>query len=154
MNPYMQAAIEEAEKSVDSLDGGPFGAVVVKDGKIISRGHNQVVKSHDPTAHAEMQAIRKAAEFLETFDLSGCVIYTTGEPCPMCYSAIHWARIDKIYYGCTRADAAAIGFDDELIYDVLKGKVKHARLKEEQIERDACLKPFNHWHDNSEKTPY
>lgn len=154
MNPYMQTAIEEAEKSVDRREGGPFGAVIVKDGHILSKGHNQVVKNHDPTAHAEIQAIREASQRLGSFDLSGCTIYTTSEPCPMCYSAIHWARIDKIYYGCTRQDAAEIGFDDELIYDVLSGKRKHAHLEEEQIEREACLKPFKRWDDSSDKTPY
>lgn len=154
MNPFMQAAIEEAEKSVDRREGGPFGAVIVKDGIILSRGHNQVVGHNDPTAHAEIQAIRLAAETLGTFDLSGCSIYTTSEPCPMCYSAIHWARIGKIYYGCTRQDAAEIGFDDELIYDVLSGKARHARLEEEQIERDTCLQTFRRWNESSDKTRY
>lgn len=154
MNTFMKEAITEANKSISDLEGGPFGAVIVKDGKIISKGHNQVIGFKDPTAHAEMQAIREACKILDTFDLSGCEIYTTSEPCPMCYSAIHWARIDKIYYGCTREDAAAIGFDDELIYDVLKGKIKHAHLEEEQVDREACLVPFSKWKNSTEKTPY
>jgi len=154
MNKFMKAAISEAEVAIQSGIGGPFGAVVVKDGVIIGRGHNEVIANHDPTAHAEMQAIREAAQKLGTHDLGGCTIYATSEPCPMCYSAIHWARIDKIYYGCSRKDAADIGFDDELIYDVLRGKARHARLAEEQIDREACLGPFKAWDKSDKKILY
>jgi guanine deaminase len=154
MNKFMKAAISEAEVAIQSGIGGPFGAVVVKDGVIIGRGHNEVIANHDPTAHAEMQAIREAAQKLGTHDLGGCTIYATSEPCPMCYSAIHWARIDKIYYGCSRKDAADIGFDDELIYDVLRGKARHARLTEEQIDREACLGPFKAWDKSDKKILY
>ncbi|OPL08215.1 MAG: hypothetical protein AVO33_01540 [delta proteobacterium ML8_F1] len=154
MNPFMKAAIEEARIAVEEGLGGPFGAVVVKDGKIIGRGHNEVVDTHDPTAHAEIQAIRAATKLIGSHDLKGCSIYATSEPCPMCYAAIHWARIEKIYYGCTRKDAAAIGFDDELLYDVLRGKATHARLAQEQIERDACLEPFKAWEKSTQKVLY
>ena len=154
MNKFMRIAIEQANKSLEEKDGGPFGAVIVKDGKVIAKGHNQVIASHDPTAHAEIQVIREAAKKLNNFDLSGCEIYTTSEPCPMCYSAIHWARIDKIYYGCTKEDAAEIGFDDALIYEVLQGKKKHARLAKEQVDREPCLVPFKKWNKMTDKTPY
>jgi guanine deaminase len=150
----MQEAIKEAKKGITDHEGGPFGAVIVKSGEIISRGHNQVVTHNDPTAHAEMQAIRKACEKLKTFSLEGCEIYSTSEPCPMCYSAIHWARIDKIYYGCSRKDAAEIGFDDQLLYDVLKGKSPQKHIHSEQIERKACLAPFKEWQDSDNKIPY
>ncbi|MCD6436540.1 MAG: nucleoside deaminase [Clostridiales bacterium] len=154
MNKFMQEAIEEAKKGITCHEGGPFGAVIVKNGKIISRSHNQVVSHNDPTAHAEMQAIRKACEKLNTFNLKGCEIYSTGEPCPMCYSAIHWARIDKIYYGCSRKDAAEIGFDDQLLYDVLKGQHPDKQIESKQIERKSCLEPFKKWQENDSKTPY
>lgn len=154
MNKFMKIAIEEANKSIKAKEGGPFGAVIVKNGEIIAQGHNQVIGTHDPTAHAEIQVIREAAKKLDDFDLSGCEIYTTGEPCPMCYSAIHWARIDKIYYGCTREDAADIGFDDALLYDVMEGKKKHAHLAKEQVDRESCLVPFKKWNKMTDKTPY
>lgn len=113
---YMVKAINLAKKSVEK-GGGPFGAVIVKDGIIVAQGSNCVTLNNDPTAHAEVTTIRKACKKLQTFDLSGCEIYTSCEPCPMCLSAIYWAHIDKIYYGCTKTDAKDIGFDDSFIYD-------------------------------------
>ena len=117
---FMQAAIDEAEKNLLTNDGGPFGAVIVKDGKIIARGHNEVLKNNDPTCHAEMQTIRAACEALGTFDLSGCELYTSCYPCPMCLSATIWANIKVVYYGNTAKDAADIGFRDDYIYDFIK----------------------------------
>ena len=113
MNQFMQMAIKEARKGISKGHGGPFGAVIVKDGKIISKGHNHVVAHNDPTCHGEINAIRKACKKLKTFDLSECEIYTTGYPCPMCFGAILWANIKKVYYGCNIDDTAVIGFRDK-----------------------------------------
>ena len=113
MNQFMQVAIKEARKGISKGHGGPFGAVIVKDGKIISKGHNHVVAHNDPTCHGEINAIRKACKKLKTFDLSECEIYTTGYPCPMCFGAILWANIKKVYYGCNIDDTAVIGFRDK-----------------------------------------
>lgn len=115
-NEFMQLAIDIALESVRDLDGGPFGAVIIKDGEIIAKTSNSVTKTNDPTAHAEINAIRKACQELNTFDLSGCEIYSSCEPCPMCLSAIYWARIDRLYYAADRYDAKRIGFDDLYIY--------------------------------------
>ena len=119
MNKYMEEAIREAEIGIERRHGGPFGAVVVRNGKIVGRGHNMVVGTNDPTAHGEIVAIREASKVIENFDLSDCQLYTTSEPCPMCYSAIHWSRIPVVYYGATKEDAAKIGFDDQLLYCLL-----------------------------------
>ena len=124
MDKFMQEALNEAKKGISNNEGGPFGAVIVKDGKIIGRGHNQVIINNDPTAHAEIQAIRQACKNINNFSLKGCQIYTTCEPCPMCFSAIHWARLDKVYYGATKEEASKIGFDDGFLYDILEKKVK------------------------------
>lgn len=109
---YMKIAIDEARQGIHNKHGGPFGSVVVKDGKIVGRGHNQVLKNNDPTAHGEIMAIRDACNNLETIDLSGCELYTSAEPCPMCYGAIQWAKIDKVYYGCNVDDTENLGFKD------------------------------------------
>lgn len=119
---FMQAAIEEAMAGVKKGDGGPFGAIVVRENKIIARAHNLVLKSNDPTAHAEITAIRKAARKLKTYDLGECLMFSTSEPCPMCLAAIHWARIKAVYYGSGREAAAAVGFDDDLLYRMFKGE--------------------------------
>src|SRR5574344_71998 len=113
MNKFMKAAIAEANKGIDNSHGGPFGAVIVKNNQIISKGHNHVVINNDPTCHGEIDAIRKACKKLGTFDLSGCAIYTTGYPCPMCFCAILWANISKVYYGCDTTDTELIGFRDK-----------------------------------------
>jgi guanine deaminase len=153
MNKFMKLAVEEATKGIKKGHGGPFGAVIVKDNRVIARAHNQVIKSKDPTAHAEMLAIREASRKLRRFDLSDCILYSTCEPCPMCYEAIHWARIRKMYYGCTAKDAAAIGFDDKCIYDILKGK-RRRRIRARSLNRKECLKPFKAWAKKADKVKY
>lgn len=150
----MKIAIEEAFKGLRQNDGGPFGAVIVRNGKIVAKGHNEVIKTNDPTAHAEIVAIRKASAKLKRFDLSDCEIYSSCEPCPMCFAAIHWAKMKKLYYGCTRNDAAKIGFDDKFIYDVIKGTSKKRQVKKVQIDRKECLKPFKEWESKSDKIQY
>ena len=117
VNEFMKVAIQEAKKGIRKGHGGPFGAVIVKDGEIVGRGHNQVVKNNDPTCHGEMMAIHMACKKLNTFDLSGTEIYTTGEPCPMCLAAILWANISKVYYGCNIVDTETIGFRDLAFYE-------------------------------------
>ena len=154
MNKFMKVAIEEAFKGLNNSEGGPFGAVIVKDGEIIARAHNKVFKDNDPTAHAEMVAIRMASSKLGRFDLSDCDIYSSCEPCPMCFAAIHWAKMKKLYYGCTRKDAADIDFDDKFIYDVIKGTASKEQVKLVQIDRDECLKPFVQWHSRENKVEY
>lgn len=154
MNPYMQAAIEEANKGIAARDGGPFGAVIVRNGEIIARGHNEVVSSHDPTAHAEIVALRRASRDRETFDLSDCEIYSTCEPCPMCYAAIHWAKIKSLTYGATREDAARIGFDDAFLYAILEGTAEDDGFVKIQADRESCLEAFEAFENDSEKTLY
>ena len=146
MQEYFDKAIELAKLGVKNLEGGPFGAVVVKDNEIIGFGNNKVLKEKDPTAHAEIIAIRDACKSLNTHDLTGCVIYSTSEPCPMCLSAIIWANIKEIYYGTNRKDVAEIGFRDDLIYNYLKNKEKDI-LEIHQIENKECqelLESYNH----------
>ncbi len=150
----MEEAVKYAYEGMRNNHGGPFGAVIVRNGEIIAHGNNQVTSSNDPTAHAEIVAIRMAAKKLNTFDLSDCEIYSTCEPCPMCFAAIHWARISKLFYGCTREDAAKIGFDDELIYNVIKGLEKNPPVELIQIDRDSCIKPFEEWEEKSDKIMY
>ena len=134
---YLEEAVEEAKKGMQEEDGGPFGAVIVNQkGEIIARGHNEVLKTNDPTAHAEICAIRKACQKLNTKDLSNCRIYSTCEPCPMCLSAIIWANIKTIYYGSTRKDASKVGFKDDDIYEFLKGK--NELLKRIEINSQEC----------------
>ena len=141
-NEYMQIAIEEAIAGITHQHGGPFGAVIVKDGEIVGQGHNQVVLNKDPTCHGEVSAIRDAGQKLETFDLSGCELYTTGEPCPMCLFACLWANIDKVYYGCTIEDNEMIGFRDEDFDNLLSGHELFADYLV-CIDRDACLELFD-----------
>jgi len=140
MNEYMKVAIIEARKGIHNGHGGPFGAVIVKDGVIVGKGHNQVLRNNDPTCHGEMMAIHKACKTLGTYDLSGCEIYTTGEPCPMCMSAILWANIDKVYYGCNILDTEQIGFRDKKFYDMQKPGEREKLVIE--LDRDACLKLY------------
>jgi len=150
----MKKAIEEAFCGLEKNDGGPFGAVIVRNGEIIATGHNEVIKTNDPTVHAEMVAIKKASAKLNRFDLSDCEIYSSCEPCPMCFSAIHWAKIKNLYYGCTREDAAKIGFDDKFIYDVIKGCAKKKQVEINQIDRKECLKPVAEWEQKKDKVQY
>ena len=135
-NEYMNMAVDNAYYGVNNSEGGPFGAVIVKDGEVLSITHNTVLKDNDPTAHAEVSAIREACKKLNTYDLSGCVIYSSCEPCPMCISAIMWSNIEKIYYGTTRVDASKIGFRDNDIYDFFKGNYK--KIEEIKLDSDKC----------------
>lgn len=138
MNNYMEKAKQNAIKGIENKDGGPFGAVIVDDkGNIIANGNNKVIKQKDPTAHAEIVAIREACKALDTHDLSNCTLYTSCEPCPMCLSAIIWANIKNVYYACTKKDAAEIGFRDDDIYEFIKGNNKILSLK--QIDREQCI---------------
>lgn len=153
MNKFMKVAIEEARYGISKNEGGPFGCVIVKDGKIVGQGHNQVVKNNDATCHGEMQAIRDASKNLGAFDLSGCELYTTGEPCHMCLSACIWANVDKIYYGCTIPDNAMIGFRDEAIDNLFGGREKLGD-KLQCIDREECLKLFEEYNNIKNKTMY
>ena len=145
-NPYMTEAIREALEGISQGHGGPFGCVIVKDGKIIGTGHNMVLENKDSTAHGEITAIRNAEKALDSYDLSGCELYTTGEPCPMCLYAILWANISKVYYGCTIEDNADIGFRDEA-FDELSGGRESLSDFLVCIDRDACLELFKVYSD-------
>lgn len=151
MNKFMRAALKEAYKGISLGHGGPFGCVIVKEGKIIARGHNKVVKNNDPTAHGEVVALRQAGKKLKTFDLSGCELYTTGEPCPMCLGSILWANISKVYYGCDINDAEMIGFRDKVFY-AMKEKKRSEKLS--QIDHEACYKLFKDYQNIHNKTAY
>ncbi len=154
MNPFMKLAINEAELGIAMGHGGPFGAVVVKDGKIIGSGHNQVVSALDPTWHGEIAAIQAACKNLNSFDLSGADIYTTAEPCPMCLGACLWANVNKIYYGCSIHDNDAIGFRDEVFYKYLSISDQKIKDRMIQIDRDACLELFQEYKAKADKTIY
>ena len=143
MNEFMKIAIEEAKLGIHAGHGGPFGCVIVKNGEVIGRGHNQVIKNNDPTCHGEMMAIHDACAKLNSFDLSGCELYTTGEPCPMCLGAILWANIDKIYYGCNVVDTDKIGFRDDIFYKRLSEEGKKELPHE--LDRDECLKLYDEY---------
>ena len=145
-NPYMTEAIREALEGISQGHGGPFGCVIVKDGEIIGTGHNMVLENKDSTAHGEITAIRNAEKALDSYDLSGCDLYTTGEPCPMCLYAILWANISKVYYGCTIEDNADIGFRDEA-FDELSGGRENLEDFLVCIDRDACLELFKVYSD-------
>ena len=154
-NPeFMREAIRLSIESVRAGHGGPFGAVVVKEGNIIARGFNQVTSTLDPTCHAEVDAIRKACAALGTFQLTGCDLYTSCEPCPMCLGAIYWARPARVFYGNTRADAAAVGFDDEFIYDELDRPMSARQLPLTQLLRDEALAGFRAWEQHAGKMEY
>mgnify|MGYP003372170278 CR=1 FL=1 len=148
MNKYMKKAKENARIGMENKEGGPFGAVIVdKTGNIIANGNNRVLKEKDPTQHAEIVAIREACQKLGTQDLSGCIIYSSCEPCPMCLSAIVWSNIKEIYYGCTKEDAGKIGFRDDMIYEYLKGN-NTGLLNLKQINRDECIKEMEDYEKN------
>lgn len=141
IDDFMQMAIDEARAGIENYHGGPFGSVIVKDGMVVGKGHNRVLIDHDPTCHGEIAAIRDAGRQLGTHDLSGCTLYTTGEPCHMCLCACMWANLDKVYYGCTIADNEIIGFRDNVFDKIFGGRDKLGSLLE-QKEREACLKLF------------
>ncbi|MCR5078864.1 MAG: nucleoside deaminase [Bacilli bacterium] len=148
----MKLAIEEAKVGIHAGDGGPFGCVIVKDGKVIGKGHNQVIKNNDPTCHGEMMAIHDACHNLNSFDLSGCELYTTGEPCPMCLGAILWSNIEKIYYGCNVLDTDNIGFRDDIFYKRLSEEGKKKILHE--LDRDECLKLYDEYLSIADRKNY
>ncbi len=151
---FMQVAIDLARKGMTNNEGGPFGAIIVKDGKIVGRGNNRVTSSNDPTAHAEVVAIRDACKNLNTFQLDDCIIYTSCEPCPMCLGAIYWARPKRIVYGCSRQDAANIDFDDEFIYQEIPLPVAQRSIPTEQQFQENAVKVFEEWAAKVDKTEY
>ncbi|MCF0206245.1 MAG: O-antigen ligase family protein, partial [Bacteroidales bacterium] len=150
---FMRMAIDLSLESIDN-GGGPFGSVIVKNGEVISKASNSVTKDHDPTAHAEVNAIRQAGKKLGTFDLSGCEIYASCEPCPMCLAAIYWAKIDKLYYACTKKDADKIGFSDNFIYEEFKRPEVKRKVETTQILHDDAIKAFEKWESKSDKVEY
>jgi guanine deaminase len=151
---FIQIAIELAQRGMRNNEGGPFGAIVVRDNVIIGRGNNRVISTNDTTAHAEIVAIREACQYINNFQLDGCVIYASCEPCPMCLGAIYWARLSKVYYGCTKMDAAQIGFDDEIIYKEFQVPIDERSIPMESISRDIALRVFVEWEEKRDKTRY
>ncbi len=151
---YMREAIELARTGMQQGDGGPFGCVIVKGGKVIGRGQNKVTSTNDPTAHAEVVAIREACEHLNDFQLTGCTLYASCEPCPMCLGAIYWARPDRLVFACTRQDAASVGFDDQLIYDELPLPPDKRRIPMTSLLRSEGRMVLNEWSLKEDKTPY
>tara|TARA_B110000858_G_scaffold158220_1_gene181300 strand:- start:1168 stop:1668 length:501 start_codon:yes stop_codon:yes gene_type:complete len=149
-NYFMNKAIDNSNNS----DGGPFGAVITKDDKLVSNGNNKVTIDNDPTAHAEIVAIRNACNELNTFNLNNCVLYTSCEPCPMCLSAIYWSRIDTVYYANTRKDAASIDFDDQKIYDEISKNIQDREVKMIKIENTNAYQTFQNWKNNIDKIHY
>lgn len=150
---FMRQAIDLSVENVRN-GGGPFGAVIVKDGEVIATGTNRVTANCDPTAHAEVTAIRNACQHLGTFDLSGCTIYTSCEPCPMCLGAIYWARIGRMYYGNTKKDADDIQFGDKFIYDEIDRPIGERQLKSTQLLHDEALAGFKEWTEKEDKIAY
>ena len=151
---FMQRAIELSEMGMQAGNGGPFGCVIVKNGKIVGEGFNQVTSTNDPTAHAEVVAIRNACKNLNTFQLEGCEIYTSCEPCPMCLGAIYWARPEKIYYANSREDAKAIGFDDSFIYDEIPLAMHQRKIPMINLNNQEAKLVFNKWQNKVDKTEY
>jgi len=151
---FMRRAINLAQQGIDAGAGGPFGAVVVKDGEVVGEGCNQVTSTNDPTAHAEVVAIRRACEKLDSFQLDDCILYTSCEPCPMCIGAIYWARPAQVFYAATREDAAQVGFDDEFIYKEIEKNFEHRQMKFINLLRDEGLTVFEHWTNKTDKTKY
>lgn len=153
-NAFMQEALTEARQGMHANHGGPFGAVIVQDGIILSRGHNRVTSTHDPTAHAEIVAIRLACQKLGSYSLKGCSIYTSCEPCPMCLSAIYWARLEAIYYACSRQDAAAIGFDDQLIYEQVALPLEQRLIPMHRLLPEEARSVFAEWSAKTDRIHY
>ncbi len=154
MNKFMKEAIRLADEKMRQGVGGPFGAVIVKDDTIIAHGFNMVTSSNDPTAHAEIVAIRNACSALKDFSLAGCVIYINCEPCPMCLAAMYWAGIEKVYYAATRQDAAEIGFADDFIYNEIAKEPSQRTIPSKQLMRPEALRVFKAWEDLEDKIPY
>lgn len=153
-NQFMREAIRLSVENVKTGKGGPFAAVVVKDGKIIAQGTNLVTSTNDPTAHAEVVAIREACRVLNSFQLEGCELYASCEPCPMCLGAIYWSRPSKVYFGSTREDAASIGFDDAMIYDEISLPASARKISMTQCLRDEAMAAFHEWERSSNKVSY
>lgn len=153
-NDHMRRAIRLAEENAASGNGGPFGAVIVKDGKVVAEGSNTVTVDNDPTAHAEVTAIRRACAVLGTFDLSGCELYTSCEPCPMCLAACYWAHVSKVFYAAGREDAADAGFDDEMIYVEVAKQLNERKLPFVRLLPEEGLRPFMLWKSNPDKIRY
>lgn len=151
---FMRRAIELSEKGMNANAGGPFGAVVVKRGEIIAEGYNQVTSQNDPTAHAEIVAIREACSKLKRFQLDDCIIYTSCEPCPMCLGAIYWARPKKVFYACNRNDAEKIKFDDQFIYDEMALGISERKIKFKNLLRDEAFEVFQKWLQKEDKSTY
>jgi tRNA(Arg) A34 adenosine deaminase TadA len=151
---FMNEAIDLSLRGVEANYGGPFGCIIVKNGKIIGRGNNRVTSNHDPTAHAEVLAIREACSNLGNHELQGCVMYSTCEPCPMCLSAIYWARLESVFFAATRADAADSGFDDAFIYEQIGLKPEERTIKFYQLKRNDALKAFLKWDEKEDKIEY
>lgn len=151
---FMRQAIVLAQDAIDHDNGGPFGAIIVKEGSVIAQGHNAVTSSNDPTMHAEIMAIRKACAMLGTFNLTGCTLYSSCEPCPMCIGAIYWAHLDTIYYGATKTDAAQIGFDDTYIYQELSLTKEKRRLPMHQIMHNEAVNVLRKWEQKKDKVTY
>lgn len=151
---FMSEAVLLSKNGINKNDGGPFGCVIVKQDKIIGRGHNKVISTNDPTAHAEIIAIREACKTLETFQLEGCEIYTSCEPCPMCLGAIYWARPDVVYFANTRKDAAEIGFDDSMIYDEINAKMEERKIPLINLQSENAKQIFHKWKEKNDKTIY
>ena len=151
---FMRRAVQISKEKMEANFGGPFGAVIVKDGKIIAEGFNKVTSSNDPTAHAEITAIREACDTLDSFELAGCEIYTSCEPCPMCLAAIYWARLDKVYFSNNRADAAKIGFDDDHIYGEIPKSHEHRSIPIVHVPLDEAKQVFKAWENKADKIKY
>ena len=151
---FIEMAADLAREGVAQNEGGPFGCVIVKDGHVIGRGNNKVISTHDPTAHAEIVAIRDACRHLNSHQLSGCTIYTSCEPCPMCLGAIYWARPDRIVYACTREDAASINFDDDFIYKEISTALDQRKIPTQQCGQEIGLEVFRLWSEKKDKIRY
>lgn len=151
---FMQMAVDLARENIENGQGGPFGAVIVKDGKVVGQGANKVTTINDPTAHAEVMAIRNACKALGSFQLDGCDIYSSCEPCPMCLGAIYWARPDNLYFACTREDAANVGFDDSYIYKQLSLPMEKRKIRTSHFMRDESMKVFDIWNGMTDKIEY
>ncbi len=153
-NRFMRRAIALSQQALQRNEGGPFGAVIVKDGQIIAEAHNEVTSSQDPTAHAEVVAIRRACISLNSFQLDGCELYTSCEPCPMCLGAVYWARLERVFYGNTKEDAAAIGFDDQFIYEELEKGRGDRQLPTQLLLREEANVVFRAWLEKSDRIDY
>lgn len=151
---FITEAVELSRNGMNNNEGGPFGAIIVKDGKVVGKGNNRVTSSNDPTAHAEVVAIRDACKNLNSFQLDDCILYTSCEPCPMCLGAIYWARPSKVFYANTREDAAAIGFDDDFIYEEINVSMDDRKIPFEQLGREEALQVFKEWQSKVDKLEY